>query len=109
MLKNLEDLQKLSKDGVEAGIESFAAASKGAQTIAVEFADYARKSFEQSAAAAEKLLGARTLDRAIEVQTEFAKVAYEGFIAQATKLGEIYVDTAKAAYKPMEGYAGKLA
>jgi phasin family protein len=108
MLKNFEEFQKLGKDGVDATVQSITVASKGAQTIAVEFADYARKSFEQSAAATEKLLGARTLDRAIEVQSEYAKSAYEGFVAQATKVGEIYADIAKAAYKPLEGYAGKL-
>lgn len=108
MLKQVEELQKLGKDGVEASVQSMTAASKGAQAVAIEMADYARKSFEQSTSAFEKLLGARTFDRAIEVQTEFAKTAYEGFVSQATKLGEIYSSTAKDSYKPFEGYIGKV-
>ena len=36
------------------------------------------------------------------------KSAYEGFVAQATKMGELYVDLAKEAYKPYEGYLSKL-
>lgn len=108
MMKNVEEFQRLSKDGVDATVQSLTAASKGAQTFAVEFADYARKSFEQGTSAVEKLMGARTLERAIEVQSEVLKSAYEGFVAQATKFGELYADTAKEAYKPYEGYVAKV-
>lgn len=108
MLKSFEDMQKFGREGADAGLQSLTAASKGAQTLAAEMADYARKSFEQGTAAVEKLFGARTLDRAIEVQGEFAKTAYEGFVSQATKIGEIYADVAKETYKPFEGYAAKL-
>ncbi len=106
-MKQVEDFQKLGKEGVEASVQSFTAASKGAQAIATEFADYARKSFEQGTSAFEKLLGARTFDRALEIQSEYAKTAYEGFVAQATKLGELYSTVAKDSYKPLEGYFGK--
>ena len=51
----------------------------------------------------EKLLGAKSLEKAIEIQTAYAKTAYEGFVAQATRMGELYADLAKEAYKPFEG------
>jgi hypothetical protein len=108
MIKNFDDVQKLGKDGVDATLKSFNAASKGAQAIAIEFADYSRKSFEQNTAAVEKLLGVRTLETAIELQTEYAKTAYEGFVAQATKIGALYADIAKETYKPFEGYFTKI-
>jgi hypothetical protein len=104
MTKNFDEMQKLGKDSVEATMQSFSAASKGAQTIAGEVTDYAKKSLEQTTAAFEKLLGARTLETAIEVQSEYAKTAYEGFVAQATKLGSLYADVAKETYKPIESY-----
>ena len=109
MLKNFDDLQKLGKEGVDATVQSLTAASKGAQTIAVEVTEYARKSFEQNSSAVEKLIGARTLERAMEVQTDYAKTAYEGFVAQATKIGELYADFAKETYKPFEAYVSKVA
>jgi len=108
MFRNMDDFQKLGKDGLEASMASFTAASKGAQTIAVEVAEYARKSFEQSASATEKLLAARTLDRAVEIQSDYAKSAYESFVSQAAKIGEIYVDLAKQSFKPFEGYTAKF-
>ena len=55
------------------------------------------------------LFGAKSLEKAIEIQTEFAKSAYEGFVAQATKMGELYSDLAKETYKPFEAYAAKAA
>jgi hypothetical protein len=109
MIKNFDEVQTLGKDGVDASLKSFNAASKGAQAIVVEVADYARKSFEHNTAAFEKLLGARTLETAFEVQAEYAKSAYEGFVAQATRLGALYADTAKETYKPFEGYFTKAA
>jgi len=107
MTKNFEDFQKVGKDGWDATVKSLNAASKGAQTIAVEVTDYARKSFEQSTATAEKLFGAKTLESAIEVQSTYAKTAYEGFVAQVTKLGSLYADVAKETYKPIEAYLAK--
>ena len=50
----------------------------------------------------EKLFGVKSFDKALEVQSEYAKSAYEGFVAEATKIGELYADFAKEAYKPFE-------
>jgi hypothetical protein len=109
MLKNFEDIQKFGKDNVDTCIKQFGSGSKGWQAIATEFADYSKKSFEDGSAALEKLFGAKSLEKAIEVQSEYAKTSYEGFVAQATKLGELYTDLAKETYKPYEGLLSKVA
>lgn len=109
MIKNFDDMQKISKDNVDATMKSFGALSKATQTIATEVADYSKKSFEDSTKVMEKLFGAKSLEKAIEIQTEYAKSAYEGFIAQATKIGELYTDLAKESYKPYEAFAAKAA
>ena len=57
MVKNFEDLQQVGKDNVEVAMKSMGALSKGAQAIAVEVADYTKKSFEDGTAALEKLFG----------------------------------------------------
>jgi len=102
MFQNFEELQKLTKENTEVALKNFNTVSKGVQAIAVEVADYSKKSFEQGTAALEKLFGAKTLDKAIEVQSDYFKTAYEGFVAEATKLGELYADLAKETYKPIE-------
>ena len=102
MVKNFEDLQQVSKENIDIAMKSVGAVSKSAQAIAVEVADYSKKTFEQGSAALEKLFGVKSLEKAIELQTEYAKTAYEGFVAEATKIGELYADLAKESYKPFE-------
>jgi hypothetical protein len=109
MLKNFEDMQKMSKESMDATMKSFGTLSKATQAIATEFADYSKKSFEDGTKVVEKLLGAKSLDKAIEIQTEYAKTAYEGFVAEATKISELYADLAKETYKPFEAYTVKAA
>jgi hypothetical protein len=108
MAKTIDDMQQFGKDNMDATMKSFGALSKSFQAIAVEVADYSKKVFEQGTAATEKLIGAKSLEKAIEVQTDYAKSAYEGFVAEATKLGELYADLAKEAYKPFESQFGKV-
>ena len=107
MLKNFEEIQKLGKDQLDTTMKQFGTVSKGWQAIATECTDYSKKSFEEGSATLEKLFGAKSLDKAIEVQSAYAKTAYEGFVAQATKMGELYTDLAKETYKPFEGMLAK--
>jgi phasin family protein len=103
-----EEMQKFGKDSMEMAMSSFGAWTKSAQAIAVEFVDFSKKSVEDSAAAWEKLMGAKSLEKALEVQSEYLKSSYEDFVAEATKLGELYSDWAKEAYKPFEGAMAKV-
>ena len=103
MVRNIDEMQKLGKDNMDATLKSFGALSKSLQAITVEIADFSKKVFEQSTAATEKLMGAKSLEKAIEVQTDYAKSSYETFVAEATKLGELYADLAKEVCRPFEG------
>lgn len=107
MVKNFEDLQQVSKKNVDLAMKSVGTVSKSAQAIAVEIADYSKKSFENSTATLEKLFGVKSIEKAIELQTEYAKSAYEGFVAEATKIGEMYTAMAKESYKPFESMLAK--
>src|SRR5215813_708126 len=107
MVKNFEDLQQVSKENVDLALKSVGALSKGTQAIAVEVADYSKKAFEDGTAALEKLFGVKSFEKAIELQTEYAKTAYEGFVAKASKIGELYADLAKETYKPFETMVAK--
>ena len=102
MVKNFEDFQQAGKENVDVALKSLGALSKGSQAIAVEVADYSKKAFEDGTAALEKLFGVKSLEKAIEVQVDYAKTAYESFISEASKLGELYTDLAKETYKPFE-------
>jgi hypothetical protein len=102
MIKSFEDFQTLSKDGYEAFVASGTALTKGLQAIAKETTDFSRKSFEKGTEVVEKATATKSFEKALEVQQGYAKEAYEAFVAEATKLNDLYVATAKEAYKPFE-------
>jgi phasin family protein len=77
------------------------------QTIANAYTDYTRKSFEETTSFVEKLTGVRSLDKAIEIQAEFAKQAYETFVAESQKIRELYSEFAKQIFKPFAGLLAK--
>ncbi len=105
----MDQMNKFGQDSMDMALNSFGAWTKNVQAIASEVADHSKKAFEDSAAAWEKLVSAKSVEKAMEVQSEYLKSSYEDFIAQSTRLGELYVDLAKEAYKPFEGMLAKTA
>ena len=87
--------EAISKNPFEAISKTTESTTKALQAIAAETTDYSKKSFEKSRVLAEKLIGVKKIDEAIQLQSDFAKSAYEDFVAQATKIGNLYADLAK--------------
>ena len=108
MATNFDDFQKFGKEQLEAVSCGRGVSRQGLQTIATETTDYSKRSLETSSAYLEKLVGAKSLDNAIQIQSEYAKVAYEGFVAQTSKIGELYASLAKEAFKPVESAIAKV-
>jgi len=108
MAINFEDYQKASKEQMDAIQASAAEVSKHLQAIAAESTDYAKKALEHNSAFVEKLLGVTKFEDAVALQQDYAKAAYEGFVAQTTKIGELYSNVAKEAWKPVEGVFAKM-
>jgi hypothetical protein len=71
-----------------------AALSNPYLAIATAYGDYTKKSFEDTKLFVEKLCGAKSLENVIEVQTEFAKTAYETFVTESQAIGTLYGDLA---------------
>ena len=107
MLKGFEEFQKVGKDGFDAAVRSFGEFNKGFQAIAAEVTDYSKKAFEDGTRAFEQLIGAKSIEQAIEIQSQYAKKAYDAYVAEVSKLGEMYVGLAKDAYKPVEAAFSK--
>jgi hypothetical protein len=98
---NFPDIKAFGKAPFEAFTATTASSTKGLQAIAAETTDYSKKSFEKTRVLFEKLTGVKKIDEAIQLQSDFAKSAYEDFVAQATKIGEMYSSLAKEAFKPI--------
>jgi len=102
MVANFDSIQQFGKDQFEATSAAASALTKGWQGIATETSDYSKKSFEKTREFTEKLIGVKKVDELFALQSEFAKSAYEDFVAQSTKIGELYTELAKEVFKPLE-------
>ena len=80
----------------------------GFQAIATAYGDYTKKSFEDTRSFVEKLSGVKSFDKAVEIQTEFAKTAYETFVTESQKIGALYGELARQSYKPFGGFVAKM-
>jgi phasin family protein len=77
------------------------------QNIANAYGDYTRKSMEQTKSFVEKLTQARSVDKALEIQMEFTKQAYETFVAEMQKIYGLHNELARQSFKPLERLVAK--
>lgn len=98
----LEDFQNFTTQHMEMMKTFTSTMTKGLQEIAAESTEYSKHAFASSSAVVEQLLGAKSVETAIAIQTEFAKSAYEGFVSKSTKINEILTKVAGEAMKPMQ-------
>lgn len=101
MANDFEEIQKFSKPQLDTAASATQSLVKGLQAIAAETTDYSKKSLENGSAFLEKLLGVKTLESAIQLHSEYVKASYADFVAQATKVSELYSGLAKEAFKPI--------
>src|SRR5262245_9549251 len=104
-----DELQRASKDGFDASVRSFGEMNNGFQDIAATVIDYSKPSFEDGTRAIQQLVGAKSFEQAWEIQSQYAKKAFDAYVAQASKIGEMYVDLARGAYQPVEQAAVRAA
>ena len=104
-----EQFQNVGKEGFDAFVRSYGEANKGFQAIAAEVTDYSKTAFEDASRAFRQLVSAKSAEQAFEIQSQYAKKAYDTYVAQASKLGEMWLDLARATYKPVERAVAKKA
>ena len=106
--RNLSQLHDDSREQINAADASMTSFPGGFHAIATAYSDYTKKSFEDTRTFVEKLSGAKSVDKAIEIQTEFARSAFEMFMAESQKIGALYRDLATQSYKPFGGFLAKM-
>ena len=83
------DFVEFGRDTIEAAMVSNAALNAGLEAIGQEVAQYARKTFESAGETARGLLGARTFEDVVRLQSDFAKRSCEGFVERSATLSEL--------------------
>ncbi|MGA1803435.1 phasin family protein [Rhizobium sp. HT1-10] len=97
---NSKDHDNHGADVIDIALKNYLEAAKGVQAIATEAAGYSKKSIDDAVSHVGTLSGAKSFEAALELQSNFAKSYYENFVAEATKIGEMYTEFALSLYKP---------
>jgi len=102
-----DDLQKMGKDNYDVMVRSYGELNKGLQAITARMTDYSKRAFEDAARAFEQLASVKSFEQAIEIQSQYAKKAYDDWVAEASKLSEMYTELTRDAYRPVQRAAAK--
>jgi phasin family protein len=102
-LKSYDTALGYSKDTAEAVMKSATVAGKGVETINGEIYSYSKQSIEDTVAAAKAVMGSKSVHEAFEFQTDFAKSAFEAYVAELSKLSELSTAVTKEAFAPFKG------
>jgi phasin family protein len=97
----LAEMNTHSKKNLEAVVASVTAATKGAETLGARAMAYSKKSLQDHVAAAKSLTAAKSVQEAIELQTNFAKSAFEAYVAEVTKMSETVAASMKETVAPI--------
>ena len=100
-MKGFEDIATFSKENVEAMVATTSAATKAIETLNAEAVAYARQSFEDGLAAARALATAKSMQEMLDLQNDFTKSAFDGFLAHSTKVGDLFARLSKEAMEPL--------
>ena len=90
------------KDTAEAYLKSATIAGKGLETINTELYSYSKAAVEDGIAAGKAVLGSKSVHEAFELQSDYAKAAFESYVGELTKFGELFTATAKDAFAPLQ-------
>lgn len=101
MSKGFEDVTEFGQANVEAVVASGRVMAKAAEDLNAEMMAYSKKAYEDAMAASKELASARTVTEYFEKNTAYAKSSFEGFVAQATRMNEMYSNAAKEAFAPL--------
>ncbi len=101
MMKSAEEMQKLSKENLEACLQASTIIAKGMQDLGREWTTYLQESMERSAAATRALMAARTVQEVVSLQSDWVKSSLDKLVAEATRLSEQTVKVTSDAMEPI--------
>jgi hypothetical protein len=97
-----QQYQERVQSGFEAASRSFTEANQGFQAIAAAMMQYSKAAFDDATRTWEQLIGVRSLEQAVQIQSDYAKRVYENHVAELSKLGEMCMGMMRDASKPVE-------
>src|SRR3954469_20629318 len=102
-LKGYDAFVGYGKETADAVTKSATVAGKGIESIHSEIYSYSKQSVEDPASPTKAVMGSKSIHEAFEFQTDFAKSAFEAYVAELSKLSELTTAATKDAFAPFKG------
>ncbi len=88
-------------DGIGAWSAAGAAYGKGMEAISGEMMSFAKQMLDGNVAATKAILGAKTLNEVMELNSEYARGSFDGLMVQGTKVAELATKVAQDTVEPL--------
>jgi phasin family protein len=102
-LKGYDAFVGYGKDTADAVTKSATVTGKSIETINSEIYSYSKQSIEDAVAATKAVMGSKSVHEAFEFQTDFAKSAFESYVAELSKISELATSATKDSFAPFKG------
>ena len=106
-MSKFDEATAFTKESIDASFASAAIAGKGFDALAEEVAAYGKKAADAGFANVKALQGIKSVQELVEIQTGFARAAFDMAFAGATKVAELSVKTANEAVEPIQSRVAK--
>jgi phasin family protein len=100
-LAALSEASAFGKQNVEAWLASATAAQKGFETLSARTVAFQKQALENHVAATKSLLTSKSVQEFVEKQNEYAKGAFEAYVAELSSVSELVAGVAKDALQPI--------
>ena len=103
--KAAEELADISRGNVEAFVEASRIAVSGAQSIGQDVVAKSRDSLEKTANTVRSFTEAKSPTELLQLQSDFARTAFDRFVEESSALTESFVKLAGEAFQPISNRA----
>jgi phasin family protein len=103
--KAAEELADIYRGNIDAFVEAGRIAATGAQSIGQDMVAKSRDSIEQTASTVRSLAEAKSATEFLQVQSDYARSAFDRFVEESSNLTESVVKLAGEAFQPISNRA----
>lgn len=95
------EMGEFNKGNVEAIVASAKIAAEGTGELAREAGEYGRQRFETATSIMKDIAGAKSPTEVFQIQSEFAKGAFDAMVEEGSKMSEAWLKLAGDAFEPI--------
>jgi len=101
VMTNYSQFAEFNRQAIDAILESANVATKGIESLNSEAVAFSKQSVEDGVAVAKAALAARNVQELMEIQSDFAKSAFDSYLGQMNRVADLMAETTKEVVAPL--------